>query len=112
LQTNKTLILPDRLRDSFFFENVISQYNRYSQKIEGLDFSKIQFIDPYSMVFLLLIGRKYLRDNGKQLFIVNLPLDIRQYLVRMDFFKFNLFKDDVKLDNKYLLRNIYFKAMD
>jgi anti-sigma regulatory factor (Ser/Thr protein kinase) len=98
------LLLPDKLRDQFYFEDILGYQEKIIQQITGCDFSKISFIEPYSMISFLMMGRNYLRVRGEKLRIVNIPLNIHQYLVRMDFPNTGVFEIDEKLNEKYFLK--------
>ena len=49
-------------------------------------------------------GKTYLRNTGKKLTLTNIPLNIHQYLYRMDFFKQGLFDIRDDLDEKFFLK--------
>jgi anti-sigma regulatory factor (Ser/Thr protein kinase) len=98
------LILPDKLRDQFYFEDILGYQKKIVEEITGCDFSKISFIEPYSMISFLILGRNYLRERGEKLRIINIPLNIHQYLVRMDFPNTGIFVINEKLNEKYFLK--------
>lgn len=85
--------LPDRFRDPFQFEEIISLQKGILENGIALDLSRITFIEPYSMLSLLLMGRTFLRLRGEKLQLVGIPLAVHQYLNRMDFFKMGIFQD-------------------
>ena len=86
----KAVVVPDRMRDPYTFESILS-LNDEILKSGVIDMSRVDFIEPYSMVSLLLMGRNYLRQKGEKARIVNLPAHLAQYLQRMDFFKEGVF---------------------
>jgi hypothetical protein len=99
-----TIVIPDKCRDVYFFEDIIAlQDLLYRNSIKNIDLSSIAFIEPYSMVCLLLLGRNYLRNTGERLTLVNIPLVLYQYLSRMDFFKSGVFSvsDSMKAGSEY-----------
>jgi hypothetical protein len=79
--------LPNRCRDPYFFEEILCMQDSI-YNADGLDCSQLTFIEPYSMLSLLLMGRNYLRLTGNKLKLVSLPINIHQYLARMDFLKY------------------------
>ena len=101
---NNKLILENKLKDPYYFEDILRQNDYILKEINALDLSRITFIEPYSMVSLLLLGRNYLRSRGGKLKLINIPINIHQYLTRMDFFKKGIFDLDKNLDEKYLLK--------
>jgi len=103
-KNGKTIKIPNKLRDPFLFEDVIHIQRDLTGDVNGLDMSAITFIEPYSMISVLLMGRNYLRATGNKLRLVNIPVHIHQYLVRMDFFKPGIFEDPDPLSDKYLLK--------
>ncbi len=97
--------IPDQCKDPFSFESVIALYQQIiTQKAGGLDLSRVSFIDPYSLVCLLLMGRNYLRVTGDKLTLHHLPAHILQYAVRMDFFKHNIFACEQTLEKQKQLQ--------
>lgn len=106
---NTTLLLPDRCRDVYAFEDIIGLGERISrERTSILDLSSLTFIEPYSMLALLLIGRNHLRNTGERLRLVNIPLNIHQYLARMDFLSAGVFDCTSRLDEKLLYRRSSF----
>lgn len=106
---DKTLIFSDNFRDLYAFEEIINlQTALYENGIRFLDLSRISFIEPYSMLGLLLLGRNYLRSTGERLCLLDIPVNIHQYLARMDFFEKGVFSLLHKLDEKYFLRRSSF----
>jgi len=103
--SRKSLLLPDTFNDSYAFEEVINLQERlYAGKFDFLDLSHLSFIEPYSMIGLLLLGRNYLRNTGEKLTLINIPLAIHQYLYRMDFFNKGIFNIRERLDERYFLK--------
>lgn len=105
-----TFILPNKLRDPFLFEEVL---NRQGELFGGngiLDLSEISFIEPHSMLSLLLVGRNYLRSTGEKVELVNIPMAVHQYLSRMDFFTSNVFSIRTPLNEKYMLKRSSFSS--
>ncbi len=100
--------LPNRFREPYDFEYVIDFREKIMGGARALNLSRITFIEPYSMLSLLLIGREYLRKSGSKLRLVGIPLNIHQYLHRMDFFKAGVFDVADRLDEKLLLRRSSF----
>lgn len=102
---NNSILLPDRFRDPYTFENILSMQDDI-QRAGLVDMSRIDFIEPYSMVSLLLLGRNYLRQTGDKLRIMNIPDHLNQYLQRMDFFKEGIFAVPEPVNSaKYLKRS-------
>jgi hypothetical protein len=72
-----------------------------------IDMSRVAFIEPYSMISFLLMGRNYLRKKGERIRLVNIPLQINQYLTRMDFLSRDFFSiSETVPDNMVLKRSI------
>jgi hypothetical protein len=104
----KNIVIPNYFRDYYSFEGIINlQGDIYDSGSNILDLSTITFIEPYSMVCLLLMGRNHLRSTGNKLRLVNIPLNIHQYLYRMDFLKKGIFETD-DIPGKYLLKRSSF----
>jgi len=104
-----TLLLPDRCRDVYAFEDIIGLAMRISrERVSNLDLSALSFIEPYSMLSLLLLGRNHMRNTGERLGLVNIPLNIHQYLARMDFLSAGVFDVASRLDEKLLYRRSSF----
>ena len=101
---NNIITVPNRLNDPFAFEEIISMQDTLLKDGKVLDMSRVSFIEPYSMVSILLLGRYFLRSRGEKLDMVNIPLSIHQYLTRMDFFKHNVFHVPEPLNERFLLR--------
>ncbi len=109
IQNKKTIIFPDCCKDIYSFENIINlQKKIYNENISILDLSKISFVEPYSMINFLLLGRNYLRKTGSKLELVNIPLAIYQYLIRMDFNTKGIFEIPQKINKKLLLKRSSF----
>ncbi len=102
------LVLPNRLKDTYDFEYVIDMQDAIYGQAAGLDLSRISFIEPYSMLSLLLLGRNYLRKSGNKLRLTGIPINIHQYLHRMDFFKTGVFDVPERLNEKLLLKRSTF----
>jgi len=103
--TRDTLILPNSFNDSYTFEEILNLQNSlFSDEINSIDLSRVSFIEPYSMIGLILLGRNYLRNTGKKLAIKNMPLAIHQYLYRMDFFSRGMFLIRDSLDERFFLK--------
>ncbi len=101
----QTIQTPNGFKDSYSFEEIINLRDAvYSGKKKYLDLSRIDFIEPYSMIGLLVLGREHLRNTGEKLGLVNIPFNIHQYLYRMDFFQKNIFTPVDNLDPKYFLK--------
>jgi anti-sigma regulatory factor (Ser/Thr protein kinase) len=103
--TRDTLILPNSFNDSYTFEEILNLQNSLlSDGIKTLDLSQVSFIEPYSMIGLILLGRNHLRNTGMKLSIKNMPLAIHQYLFRMDFFNKGVFTIRDRLDERFFLK--------
>jgi len=103
---NKIIIMPDRFRDPYIYENIISMQGEIIAERAALDLSRVAFMEPYSMLSFLLMGRNYLRSNGEKLKLVNVPIHIQQYLTRMDFFESGVFNmPEVLKQNMMFKRN-------
>lgn len=106
---NGILEIPDALKDIYAFDRIIELESLlYEKGIHTLDFSRISFIEPYSMTNLLLIGRRYLKNSGSKLKIINLSQPLLQYLTRMDFFAYPVFEKDRGLDEEKKLNRAAF----
>lgn len=82
------ILPPATCGDIYAFEDLIAASRGWQTRRNlVIDFSQVAFIEPYSLVALLLISRKYLRDTGSKLVFKNLSIAVLQYLARMDFFK-------------------------
>ncbi len=103
-----SIVLPNSLRDPYLFEDVISLQDKINEGVSELDMSKVTFIEPYSMLSLLHMGRNFLRDSGERIRLTNIPITIHQYLHRMDFFKPNIFAVSDSLDSSLLLKRSAF----
>lgn len=103
------LVIPNKLRDAYSFEDIIRiQEDIYRKGVERLDLSRVAFVEPYSMLCLLLLGKNHLKNTGKRLQLVNIPPAIHQYLFRMDFFNPGIFKVTETLDEKALYKRSSF----
>lgn len=103
---NKSIILPDRFRDPYIYENIISMQQDIFAKKPAIDMSRVAFMEPYSMLSFLLMGRSYLRSTGEKPVLINVPIHIRQYLTRMDFFEHGVFNlPEVLKENMMFSRN-------
>lgn len=100
--------IQNSLRDQFGFEEIIRSQEDIYKNASCLDLSNITFIEPYSMLSLLLIGRNFLRQKGERLKLVNIPLNILQYLYRMDFNKTGIFEFNEKVPDQMLLKRSAF----
>ncbi len=105
---NETLIVPNRFRDPYDFEYVIDLLEAILSGSGKLDLSRISFIEPYSMLSLLLIGRNYLRRSGNRIKLINMPINIHQYLHRMDFFTRGVYDVAEGLNRELLLKRSSF----
>ena len=106
---SKTLVLTNVCKDLYSFEEVINLQSKiFDRDVKLIDLSNISFIEPYSMLGLLLLGRNHLRSTGKKLGLINIPHNIHQYLSRMDFFEKGIFDVIDKLDERYLLKRSSF----
>ncbi|OHD68777.1 MAG: hypothetical protein A2W19_10970 [Spirochaetes bacterium RBG_16_49_21] len=102
------LIAPNRFRDPYDFEYIIDLQGKIFKSCRELNLSRISFIEPYSMLSLLLMGRNYLRKSGNKLKLTNIPVTIHQYLRRMDFFKAGAFDTADTLSERLLLKRSSF----
>lgn len=106
---SKPIIIPDKCKDAYSFEEIIRLGDSiFGGSAKKLDLSRISFIEPYSMVCFLLLGKNYLRNTGEKLNLINIPLDIHQYLSRMDLLRSGVFNLENKLDEKLLLKRSSF----
>ncbi|MBN1498533.1 MAG: ATP-binding protein [Spirochaetes bacterium] len=101
--------IPDCLKDIYLFEKFIL----FRKKIftDGdcvLDLSNITFIEPYSMVGLILTGREYLRNTSEKITLINIPFSVLQYLIRMNFTDTGIFNIEQKIDAKKLFKRSAF----
>jgi len=90
-ESKDIIILPDRFRDPYTFESVLSINSSLLESSGTVDMSRIAFIEPYSMISFLLMGRNFLRKRGEKLKLIHIPIHIHQYLNRMDFFSKGIF---------------------
>jgi len=105
--SERTLIMPDRFRDPYIFENIVAMNDSVLNSGGVIDMSRVAFIEPYSMISFLLMGRNYLRKKGERIRLVNIPLQINQYLTRMDFLSRDFFSISETIpDNMVLKRSI------
>ena len=103
MTVDNPIILPNKLRDPFLFEDVIDiQEGIYSNSV--IDLSKISFIEPYSMISLLLLGKNHIRSKGEKIKMINIPISIHQYFIRMDFLKTGIFDVSEKINKDMLLK--------
>jgi len=100
----KTVLLPNKFRDPYTFEDVINLADAIVRDADCLDLSRISFIEPYSMLSFLLLGKMYLLKRGIKLKLIRIPLAIHQYLSRMDFFKTEIFETADSLNEKMMLK--------
>lgn len=100
----KTVLLPNKFRDPYTFEDVINLSDSVIRDADCLDLSRISFIEPYSMLSFLLLGKIYLGKRGVKLKLIRIPLAIHQYLLRMDFFKTDIFETSESLNEKMMLK--------
>ncbi len=98
------LQVPDRFRDPFLFEGILANRANFGNNSLSLDLSGVGFIEPFSMVGFLLLGRNYLRDTGERIELLNIPLPIHQYMARMNFFDHDIFQVPMALDEKLFLK--------
>jgi hypothetical protein len=102
---NYKIELPDCFKDIYLFEKLFLFEKQIMElgKVT-LDFSNISFIEPYSLISLLLFGRQYFRNTSNKIQIINISVPVYQYLSRMDFLKSNIFTIDQKIDKKKLYK--------
>jgi anti-sigma regulatory factor (Ser/Thr protein kinase) len=105
---SEELIAPDRFRDPYDFEYIIDLQKAIYEHCSELNLSRVSFIEPFSMLQLLLMGRNYLRKSGNRLKLTNIPIQIYQYLHRMDFFKTGVFSAEDTVNNTHLLKRSSF----
>ncbi len=108
MDRSTVILLPDKFRDPNYFEEIIDIKDDVLTGARTLDLSKIAFIEPYSMISLLLLGKLYLKNRGDRLKLINIPIPIHQYLDRMDFFGNGLFVTDEMLSEKMLYKRSAF----
>ncbi|HPJ35883.1 MAG TPA: ATP-binding protein [Spirochaetota bacterium] len=105
--SDRMIIMPDRFRDPYIFENIVAMNEQILQSGGVIDMSRVAFIEPYSMLSFLLMGRNYLRKKGEKIRLVNLPIQIHQYLNRMDFISRDFFQISENIsDNMMLKRSV------
>jgi len=102
--SEKAVIMPDRFRDPYIFENILAMNGAILESGSVIDMSRVAFIEPYSMVSFLLMGRNYLRKRGERIRLVNVPLQIHQYLARMDFLNKDIFQMSENLNEGMMLK--------
>lgn len=103
---NNIIVVPDRFRDPYIFENILSMQGEIFSGKTVLDMSRVAFMEPYSMLSFILMGRNYLRRSGEKLKLINVPIHIQQYLTRMDFFESGIFTmSEVLKENMMFKRN-------
>jgi len=66
--------------------------------------SQILFIEPYSMLSILLLGKNYLVNTGNKVKLINIPINIHQYLERMNFLSNGIFDLDIPLNSQLKLK--------
>jgi anti-sigma regulatory factor (Ser/Thr protein kinase) len=98
------IVIPDRFRDPYIFENILSMQGAIFSEGTAFDMSRIAFMEPYSMISFLLLGRNYLRSTGSRILLVNIPIHIHQYLARMDFFENPVFNIPEVLDTSLMFK--------
>ncbi len=104
--SGNSIILPDKFRDPYIYENILSMQGDIFSGKTTIDLSRVAFMEPYSMISFLIMGRNYLRSSGDKLKLVNVPIHIQQYLSRMDFFECGIFTmPEVLKDNMMFKRN-------
>jgi anti-sigma regulatory factor (Ser/Thr protein kinase) len=99
--------VPNSFRDPYKFESVI---NLMSEEGNGgvLNMERVSFIEPYSMLSFLLLGKQYMKDHGQKLLLKNVSLPVNQYLTRMDFFKEGYFDIENPINEKMKLKRSSF----
>ncbi|HOP28816.1 MAG TPA: ATP-binding protein [Spirochaetota bacterium] len=102
--SDRTLIMPDRFRDPYIFENIVAMNDAVLNSAGVIDMSRVAFIEPYSMLSFLLMGRNYLRKSGERIRLVNIPLQINQYLTRMDFLSRGVFNVSETIPDSMVLK--------
>lgn len=102
--SDRIVIMPDRFRDPYIFENILGMSDAVLQSGGVIDMSRVAFIEPYSMLSFLLMGRNYLRKKGERIRLVNIPLQINQYLTRMDFLSRDIFSISESIPDSMVLK--------
>ena len=102
VNTENIIKLPNKLRDPYIFEEILEITGEYHYS--KIDMSQIVFIEPYSMLSVLLLGKNYLIKTGNKIKLVNIPINIHQYLERMDFISKEIFDLDIPLNPKLKLK--------
>jgi hypothetical protein len=102
--SDRIIIMPDRFRDPYIFENILGMNDAVLQSGGVIDMSRVAFIEPYSMLSFLLMGRNYLRKRGERIRLVNIPLQIHQYLARMDFLSMGVFTISETIPDSMVLK--------
>ncbi len=109
-EESRKLIIRNRLRDPYSFEDILGIKDIIIERIKEIDFSRVTFIEPYSMLSLLLLGRIFLRSRGEKLRIINIPVNIHQYLARMDFLKTGMYDIPERLNERLFLKRSAFSS--
>lgn len=73
--SGNSIILPDKFRDPYIYENILSMQGDIFSGKTTIDLSRVAFMEPYSMISFLIMGRNYLRSSGDKLKLVNVPID-------------------------------------
>ena len=94
--------LPNKLRDPYIFEEILEITSEY--RYSTIDMSQILFIEPYSMLSVLLMGKNHIIKTGNKVKLINVPIAIHQYLERMDFISKGIFDLDIPLNPKLKLK--------
>jgi anti-sigma regulatory factor (Ser/Thr protein kinase) len=97
------MLLEDKLKDPWQFEELLNPASGVGTSPQ-IDMSGVTFVEPFSMVAFLLLGRNHLRDTGERIILRNIPLNIHQYLNRMDFFSHGIFLEQEPLDSRFMLK--------
>jgi hypothetical protein len=101
---HNSIIMPDRFRDPYIFESILTMQDSVFSQGCNLDMSRVAFMEPYSMISFLMMGRNYLRSSGSKLTLINIPIHIHQYLDRMDFFESAVFNIPQVLDKNMMFK--------
>jgi len=86
------LKIPDMFRDPYTFEGIISKYEEIIREVSEIDMSRVSFIEPYSMVSFLLMGRSCFRKRGEKIKLLKTDPEIIQQSVLAPFLVYVLIK--------------------
>lgn len=77
---------PDSFRDPYRFEDIAGIFHAHLHEMRGMDMSRVNFIEPFSMLALLVLSRMFLQERGEKIELQGLQPQVYRYLERMNFF--------------------------